>query len=98
MREPEIEKYWVTLELMFKDPVSQEVAAHIAGRDRDARVTFEDMEDGSTSCKIKVMRRKLDEIEFRNKKNAKKDARPIAASPLSTPQSAGETGPGSFGV
>lgn len=93
LREPGVEKYWVSLELLLPEGSDMEAVEHISGRERDARITFKELDSGKIHARIRFLRRKLDEIEFRNKRSAEKSARPVAATPLSSPMPGGEVAP-----
>ena len=84
LKEPEIEKFWVTFDFILPKNADLEAASHIAGKNREAKVFLRKIED-KRIVRIKVLRRILDDIEFRNRLEAEKDAKPVADSPLSSP-------------
>jgi hypothetical protein len=84
LKEPEIEKFWVIFDFILPKGADLEAASHISGKNREAKVYLRKVED-KRIIRIKVLRRILDEIEFRNRLEAEKDAKPVADSPLSSP-------------
>lgn len=87
--EPVIDKFWVSFDFLLPKGVDLEASAHICGRDKEARV-FVRKKDDILRCRIKVLRRVLDNIEFRNRKEAEKETKPVMDAPLNSP--AGDAG------
>lgn len=92
LKDPDIGKYWVTVDMLLPSGASLEAAAHIAGRDTDAKITHKKTDDG-VIVKVKIIRNRLDDIEIRNRKAAEKDAQEIKSAPLSRGQDAMQAPP-----
>jgi hypothetical protein len=82
--EPNIEKFWVGFDFLVPKDTDLEASLHISGRDREAKVIVK-KEGSKLLVRIKVLRRILDEIEFRNRKEAEKEAKEVANTPTSSP-------------
>ena len=84
LKDPEISKYWVTVDLLLPADASLEAAAHISGRDEDAKVSVKKTDSG-IHVKVKVIRNRLDDIEIRNRKAAEKESQIVKDTPLNNP-------------
>lgn len=84
LSEPDIQKFWVSFDFLVPKDTDLEASLHISGKDREAKVIVK-KEGTKLLIRIKVLRRILDEIEFRNRKEAEKDAKEVASAPTSSP-------------